>query len=385
MTAGLAVLGSTGTIGANTLALVDRFPEKYRVVTLAAGKNVEKLREQILKYRPELVSVQDPSAAKSLAGEFKGIEFVCGDEGLRACVEHPRVGTVVVGIVGFAAMAPTLAAIRADRRVALANKEVLVVAGSLLRAETDRSKAVVIPVDSEHNALYQLLEGRSREDVESVVLTASGGPLLRRPELALDRVTPEIAVAHPNWKMGPKISVDSATLMNKGLELIEAKFLFGFPEEKIEIWVHPQSILHGAIWLKDNTCLAQLSKPDMKASIGHALAHPERLTQSVEKLRFADMAKLEFYEPDTVRFPALRLAREALRAGGTALVALNAANEIAVEAFLNRRLLFSQIPKVVSEALNATKAVEVASLDHIYDEDAAARRLTTDLLRSFRT
>ncbi len=382
---GLAVLGSTGTIGANTLALVDRFSDKYRVVTLAAGKNVEKLREQITKYRPKLVSVQDPASAKTLAAEFKGIQFVCGDEGLKACVEHSEVGTVVVGIVGFAAMAPTLAAIRADRRIALANKEVLVVAGSLLRKEADRSKAVVIPVDSEHNALYQLLEGRPRQDVESVVLTASGGPLLRRPELPLDQVTPEIAVAHPNWKMGPKISVDSATLMNKGLELIEAKFLFGFPEEKIEIWVHPQSIVHGAIWLKDNTCLAQLSKPDMKASIGHALAHPERLSQSVEKLRFSDMAKLEFYEPDMVRFPALRLCRESLRAGGTALVVLNAANEIAVDAFLNRRLLFSQIPKVVSEALSATKAVEISSLDHIYDEDAAARRLTADVIKRLGT
>jgi 1-deoxy-D-xylulose-5-phosphate reductoisomerase len=214
MTAGLAVLGSTGTIGANTLALVDRFPEKYRVVTLAAGRNLEKLREQIRRYRPKLVSVTAPEATKELAREFPGLEIVCGDEGLRACVEHSEVETVVVGIVGFAAMAPTLAAIRGNRRVALANKEVLVVAGALLQKECERSRAVVIPVDSEHNALFQLLEGRPRADVETVVLTASGGPLLRRPELPLDEVTPEIAVAHPNWKMGPKSSVDSATLMN---------------------------------------------------------------------------------------------------------------------------------------------------------------------------
>ncbi len=379
---GLAVLGSTGTIGANTLALVDRFPDKYRVVTLAAAKSLDKMREQIRKYRPKLVSVLEASGAKALAQEFPGLEVVCGDEGLKACVEHSEVGTVVMGIVGFAAMAPTLAAIRANRRVALANKEVLVVAGALLRRECERSRAVVIPVDSEHNALYQLLEGRPRQDVETMVLTASGGPLLRRPELPLDQVTPEIAVAHPNWKMGPKISVDSATLMNKGLELIEAHFLFDVPEPKIEIWVHPQSILHGALWLKDNTCLAQLSKPDMKASIAHALAHPERLPQAVEKLKLSEMAKLEFFEPDLVRFPSLKLAREALRSGGTHLVAINAANEIAVEAFLNRQLLFSQIPTVVGESLAATATGAISSLEQIYEEDAKARRVASELVRS---
>lgn len=379
----IAVLGSTGTIGANTLDIVDRYPERYRVVTLAAGRNIEKLREQIRKYRPKLVSVTDSAAALLLSREFPGITVAVGDEGLKACVEHAEVQSVVVGIVGFAAMAPTLAAIRAKRRVALANKEVLVVAGSLLREETRRSQAVVIPVDSEHNALHQLLEGRSRDLVETVVLTASGGPLLRRPELPLDEVTPEIAVAHPNWKMGPKISVDSATLMNKGLELIEAHFLFDFPGDKIEVWVHPQSIIHGAIWLKDNTCLAQLSKPDMKASIGHALAHPDRLTAVVEKLKFSDMAKLEFFEPDLVRFPALKLAREALRSGGTHLVTLNAANEIAVEAFLARRILFSQIPSLVSEALSGAACSAITSLEHIYDEDAKARRVATDLVQKF--
>jgi 1-deoxy-D-xylulose-5-phosphate reductoisomerase len=379
---GLSILGSTGTIGANTLALVDSFPDKYRVVSLAAGRNIDRLAEQIVRYRPRLVCTQE--AAPELGRKFPGVEFVHGDEGLKLCVEHRDVTTVVVGIVGFAAMAPTLAAIRAQKRIALANKESLVVAGALLKQEASKSRSVIIPVDSEHNALYQLLEGRPRDHVETLVLTASGGPLLRRPELPLDQVTPEIAVAHPNWKMGPKISVDSATLMNKGLELIEACFLFEVPEEKIEVWVHPQSIVHGAIWLKDNTCLAQLSKPDMKSSIGHALAHPERLPRAVEKLKLSDMAKLEFFEPDLVRFPALKLAREALRSGGTHLVALNAANEIAVEAFLSRQISFSRIPALVADALAGTQSGAVTSLDQVYAEDARARRLASELVARHR-
>jgi 1-deoxy-D-xylulose-5-phosphate reductoisomerase len=379
---GLSILGSTGTIGANTLALVDSFPDKYRVISLAAGRNIDRLAEQIVRYRPRLVCTQE--AAPELGRKFPGVEFVHGDEGLKLCVEHRDVTTVVVGIVGFAAMAPTLAAIRAQKRIALANKESLVVAGALLKQEASKSRSVIIPVDSEHNALYQLLEGRPRDHVETLVLTASGGPLLRRPELPLDQVTPEIAVAHPNWKMGPKISVDSATLMNKGLELIEACFLFEVPEEKIEVWVHPQSIVHGAIWLKDNTCLAQLSKPDMKSSIGHALAHPERLPRAVEKLKLSDMAKLEFFEPDLVRFPALKLAREALRSGGTHLVALNAANEIAVEAFLSRQISFSRIPALVADALAGTQSGAVTSLDQVYAEDARARRLASELVARHR-
>lgn len=377
---GLSVLGSTGTIGANTLAIVDRFPDRYRVATLAAGRNLDKIREQIARYRPRLVSVQEESDAKTLRREFSGVEVLHGNGGLTACVSHPDVRTVVVGIVGFAAMGPTLDAIRAGRRVALANKESLVVAGPLLREEIARHEATVIPVDSEHNALFQLLEGVPREQVSTVVLTASGGPLLRRPELPLDQVTPEIAVAHPNWKMGPKISVDSATLMNKGLELIEAHYLFDVPEEKIEVWVHPQSIVHGAIWLEDNTCLAQLSKPDMKSSIGYALAYPSRLPSVVDKLRFSDMTKLEFFEPDVVRFPSLKLAREALRSGGTVPVALNAANEVAVAAFLDRRLGFAQIPLVVGETLAETPAEPLRSLDQLYEEDARARKTAERLV-----
>lgn len=380
---GLAILGSTGTIGANTLAVVDQFPEKFRVVSLAAGRNVDVLREQVRRYRPEVVSVLDAEDARGLATEFPGTRFLWGQDGNAACIESSDVDIVVMGIVGFAALRPTLVAVRARKTVALANKESLVVGGSLLRAEIARSGATVIPVDSEHNALYQLLLDRPREDVATIVLTASGGPLLRRPELPLDDVTPAIAVAHPNWKMGPKISVDSATLMNKGLELIEAHFLFDYPQDRIEVWVHPQSIVHGAVWLTDNSCLAQLTKPDMRSSIGFALGYPERLGSVIPKLKMSELAKLEFFEPDTKRFPALSLARQALDAGPSHLVALNAANEVAVQAFLDGALLFTHIPSVISQTLDRHVPVALADLETIFSENTKARELAAQVVSRF--
>lgn len=379
MIKGIAVYGSTGTIGDNTLEIVRRFPDRFRVISLAAGRNIEKLRAQITEFSPQLVAVQDTDGAGQLRREFPKLTILTGEEGLRAGIDAAGVDTVVMGIVGFAALAPTLHAIRAGKKIALANKESLVVGGSLLRAELEKSKAQCIPVDSEHNALFQLLEGYPRHQVETVVLTASGGPLLRRPELPLEDVTPAIAVAHPNWKMGPKISVDSATLMNKGLELIEAHFLFGFPSEKIEVWVHPQSIVHGALWMTDNSCLAQLTKPDMKSSIGHALCYPERLPRVIPKLTFQEMAKLEFFEPDLVRFPALRLARQALEAGPSHLVVLNAANEVAVGRFLEGRLLFSQIPQVIEKALQRHERSPLPDLESLFALDAEARLSTEKL------
>jgi 1-deoxy-D-xylulose-5-phosphate reductoisomerase len=370
----IAVLGSTGTIGHNTLELVRAFPEKFEVVALGAGRNLGLLREQIRAFRPAFVTVQEQVDRDTLAREFPELELGWGGEGLETAVSDARVDVVVVGIVGFAALAPTLRAIRARKTVALANKESLVVAGSLLRQEVATSGATVIPVDSEHNALYQLLQGRPPGEVDTLVLTASGGPLLRRPELPLAEVTPEIATRHPNWKMGPKISVDSATLMNKGLELIEAHFLFDVPSTRIEVWVHPQSIVHGAIWLTDNSCLAQLSKPDMRSSIGYAMAYPERLAAPIPRLGLSEMARLEFLEPDLVRFPALGLAREALEAGPSSLVALNAANEVAVEAFLNGRILFPDIPATLSEVLEGHQSLTVSSLDTVFQLDSDARR-----------
>lgn len=377
----IAILGSTGTIGTNALRIVDQFPNLFRVTVLSAGKNAELVREQIHRYAPKFVCVQEDALCDSLKKEFPSIEFACGQSGLSQSVTREDVDVVVMGIVGFAALSPTIAAVRANKDIALANKESLVVAGSLLREELSRSTSRCIPVDSEHNALYQLLAGWDRKDVATVVLTASGGPLLRRPELPLEEVTPEIAIAHPNWKMGPKISVDSATLMNKGLELIEAHYLFDFPSSKIEVWIHPQSIVHGAIWLEDNSCLAQLSKPDMRSSIGFAMGYPERLSAPIPKLNLKEMSKLEFYEPDEVRFPALKVCRLALESGPSHLICLNAANEIAVDAFLRNQLSFPGILRVVRESLESHKSAPVSSLEDVFHLDETARVQTNALLR----
>lgn len=363
---GIALLGSTGTIGTFTLEIIRRFPEKFKVISLAAGKNISLLRDQVREFQPQFVSLVAVEHLSSLQHEFPQTRFLHGREGMKECVEQVEVDVVVNGIVGFAGLEPALFAIRANKIIALANKESLVVAGFLLRDELQKSKAQLIPVDSEHNALYQLLEGRKASDVDTLVLTASGGPFYRKPELNFADVTPEMAVKHPNWNMGPKISVDSATMMNKGLELIEAHYLFGFAEEKIEIWVHPQSIVHGAIWFKDNSCLAQMTKPDMKSSIGFALSYPEKLPQVISRFSFKEMHALEFYEPDEERFPALRLAREALRAGPGHLVVLNAANELAVSAFLQKQVGFHQITEIVERALNTYQPSPIHTLEDVF-------------------
>lgn len=370
---GLCILGSTGSIGTQTLEIVEANRERFDVISLSAGKNLELLKTQIAKFHPRRVCVQEKSALSALEKEFPGIEFYSGEEGLSACVDASGVHTVVVGIVGFAALSPTLTAIRSKKRIALANKESLVVAGSLLKAELSASGAECIPVDSEHNAVFQLLEGRNRQQVRSIVLTASGGPFWSQRDLDLSTVTPAMAVKHPNWKMGPKISVDSATLMNKGLEVIEAHYLFDFPSDQIEVWVHPQSIVHGALWFEDNTCLTQLCRPNMKSSIGYALDYPNRVADVIPKLSLAEMSKLEFLEPDTNRFPCLAIAREALLEGPAALIALNAANEIAVEAFLSGRVTFTAIPRVIRQTLDKTPSVGPRNLSDIFEADRVAR------------
>lgn len=379
----IAVLGSTGSIGTHTLDIVDKYPGRFRVVALGAGRNVTVLREQVKKYRPEMVAVLDPSAARELEREFPGCRVAFGETGLSECASAAGVELVVMGIAGFAALAPTLEAIRAGKTLALASKEVLVVAGSLLRKEIAANGCTCIPVDSEHNALFQLLEKTERSHVRSLVLTASGGPLFRMSDLPLEDVTPAMAVNHPNWKMGAKISVDSATLMNKALEVVEAHFLFQFPQHLIEVWIHPQSILHGALWLHDNSCLAQLTKPDMRSSIGFALNYPERLDEVIPKLTLREMARLEFYPPDEKRFPALRLARQALKSGPGALVVLNAANEVAVRKFLEGRLLFPRITQVVEAALEQVSPGPADSVEQIFEEDRKARLLASSLANKY--
>lgn len=367
----IAVLGSTGTIGENTLALVKAFPEKYEVVCLAAHSSGDKLIAQAREFRPQYVSV-GAAAFPHVRETLPHCEVSTGTDALEAGLQAADV--VVVGIVGFAALEPTLRAVRLGKTIALANKESIVVSGRLIRREAAKYNARLLPVDSEHNALFQILEGTKPDEVDTLVLTASGGPLLRRPELPLEDVTPAIAVAHPNWKMGPKISVDSATLMNKGLELIEANVLFDMPNDKLEVWIHPQSIIHGAVILTDGSILAHMSRPDMKLSIGYAMAYPERLKLPVPRLSLKEMSKLEFLEPDLIRFPCLRLAREAMLAGTSSLIALNAANEVAVHAFLDGKIGFPRIPSLIESCLAKGWRVSEDSLDDMISLDDQVRQ-----------
>jgi 1-deoxy-D-xylulose-5-phosphate reductoisomerase len=376
----LAVFGSTGSIGGSTLELARRFPERFEVVALTAGRNIELLREQILEFRPRVVVVQQVEDARTVGNWFPGLEVLHGPSGLVQCAAWDAIDIACQGIVGFAALEPTFELVRRGKAVALANKETLVVAGALLREQLRLRGGRCIPVDSEHNALFQLLEGKDRAAIATVVLTASGGPFWRTPGLDLSQVTPQMAVAHPNWKMGPKISVDSATLMNKGLEVVEAHALFDIAPERIEVWIHPQSIIHGAVWFTDGTCQAQLSKPDMKASISHALAYPERLPAAVEKLSLRQMANLEFAEPDTVRFPCLDLPRQALSAGQSSLIALNAGNEIAVQAFLDKQIRFPQIASVLTELLSRHATTPINDVPTIHAVDAQAREKTREII-----
>lgn len=376
----IAVMGSTGSIGTQTLQIVEAFPDRFRVVGLSAGRNLKLLRTQIQQFSPQFVVVAEARDAETLSKEFPELTIECGGNGLEAMAARKECDLVVMGILGFAALAPTLAAVRAGKDVALANKESIITAGSLLQAEIAQSHGRCIPVDSEHNALYQLLLGQKRETVRSLVLTASGGPLLRRPDLPLDQVTPEIAVKHPNWSMGPKISVDSATLMNKGLELVEAHILFDFPAKDIEVWVHPQSIVHGTLCFNDNSVIAQLNRPDMRCSIGYAMAYPDRMDNVIEKLSFKDLAQLEFFEPDEIRFPALRLAREALDSGPSHLIALNALNEVAVNAFLQKRIHFGQIPELIERGLTEFPSTPINQLEDVFAADEQSRALGNRLL-----
>jgi len=376
----ICVLGSTGTIGTYTLDLVRAFPDNFEVVSLSAGKNLQKLQEQIGEFQPQTVSVSDEKDALFLKNEYPKLQVDFGLRGIQACIDTESVDVVIVGIVGFAGLEPALHAVRKGKLIGLANKESLVTAGVLFQQEVQKSHSILVPVDSEHNALYQLLRSINRSEVKTIVLTASGGPFLRKPELDLKTITPEMAVAHPNWKMGPKISVDSATLMNKGLELIEAHYLFDFAEKDIEVWVHPQSIVHGAIWLNDNTNLAQLSLPDMKSSIGYALSYPNRLSGTVEKMSLKRMANLEFFEPDTDRFPCLNLARKALNLGQASVIALNAANELAVEAFLQKKILFNQIPEVIDATLQRFKNRPIHEISDVFLADLEGRKISEEVL-----
>ena len=386
---GLAILGSTGSIGRSTLQVVALHPERFRVAVLGAHSSWQAIVEQAKEFNAETVVLVDPQAAvqarAALRAAGAATRVASGVAAMAEAVAAANVDVVMAAIVGAAGLSSTLAAVRASKRVLLANKEALVMAGPLMMDEVRRARAQIIPIDSEHNAIFQcmpaaFLPGDVARGVIRVILTASGGPFRCTDVSTLHNVTPDEACAHPKWKMGRKISVDSATLMNKGLEVIEATLLFGLPESQVDVIVHPQSVVHSLVEYADGSVLAQLGAPDMRTPIAQALAWPERFASGVRSLDLAAIGQLGFEPPDHQRFPSLGLARAAARAGGTAPAVLNAANEVAVQAFLDRRLNFTAIAEVIDMVLQRLAPSPVKALGDVLDADAAARRLATALI-----
>jgi 1-deoxy-D-xylulose-5-phosphate reductoisomerase len=380
----LTVLGSTGSVGASTLDVVARHPERFRVVALAARHQVQTLFEQCVRFRPKIAAMVEPQAAQALEQRLReaglGCEVRCGLEALEAAASGPDVDTVVAAIVGIAGLRPTLAAARAGKKILLANKESLVTAGAVLMEAVRVGGATLLPIDSEHNAIFQALPPGYRgapqaAGVRRILLTASGGPFRALPLRELDAVTPEQACAHPNWTMGRKISVDSATMMNKGLEVIEAHWLFGLAAERIEVVIHPESVIHSLVEYVDGSVLAQLGNPDMRTPIAHALAFPERIEAGVDFLDLGRVGALHFEPPDPERFPCLRLAYQALAAGGSAPAVLNAANEVAVASFLSGELGFRRIAELIENVLANCPSRAIRGLEDVLEADRAAREL----------
>jgi len=377
----VTILGSTGSVGCSTIDLIERNPEGYVVEALTARRNVDRLAEQAKKLKPRYVAISDEDQYRALKAALSGtgIEIGAGEEAIVSAARRPA-DFVMAAIVGAAGLGPTLAAVNRGAMVGLANKECLVCAGSLMVDEISRNNAVLLPVDSEHNAIFQVFDFDRRESVDKLILTASGGPFRSFDREAMRSVTPAQAVAHPNWDMGAKISVDSATMMNKGLEIIEAHHLFDIPGERIDVLVHPQSVVHSMVAYVDGSVLAQLGTPDMRTPIAYALAWPTRMKAPQERLDLAAMGKLTFEAPDTERFPALRLAREVLKNGGSAPTVLNAANEIAVEGFLAGRIGFLEIAAIVEDVLIGFSHGAMNSLDDVRTYDTEARRIASDHL-----
>lgn len=380
----ITVLGATGSIGLSTLDVIARHPDRYEVFALTAHSRVDELRVLCLRHRPAYAVITDEQAARSLQQQLDAAgmptRVLVGVGGLLEVAAHPDTDAVMAAIVGAAGLPATLAAVKAGKRVLLANKEALVMSGALFMQAHRDSGAVLLPIDSEHNAIFQCLptnfaSGLGSVGVRRILLTASGGPFRQTPAAQLTDVTPEQACAHPNWSMGRKISVDSATMMNKGLEMIEACWLFGARPEQVEIVVHPQSVIHSMVDYDDGSVLAQLGNPDMRTPIAHALAWPARLESGVQPLDLLSIGSLEFEAPDETRFPCLRLAREAARTGGTAPATLNAANEVAVDAFLARRIGFTAIAALIEDVLAASEARMIASLEDVMMADRHARAL----------
>jgi 1-deoxy-D-xylulose-5-phosphate reductoisomerase len=369
----IAVIGSTGSIGRSALSLVDLHPDQFRVVTLAAQKNAPLLREQCRKHNPKVVALFDADAACGLANELPDGRVLSGAEGVIEAACHPEVDTVLSSVTGAAGLLPTYHAIQSGKDIALANKESLVMAGDLLIPMVEREGVRLLPVDSEHSALHQCLRGSRIEEVQKLLLTASGGPFRNATRESLSRVTIDEALNHPTWNMGPKISIDSATLMNKGLEVIEAHHLFQVPPQQIEVVIHPQSIVHSVVEFIDGTMLAQMSITDMRSSILYALSFPERWNANLPKFELSEQIPLTFEAPNTALFPCLGLAYQALEKGQTYPAVLNAANEVAVEFFLTGAIPFLKIPVIIERVLSDHRPTEVTDLETVLEIDRQAR------------
>ena len=377
----VTILGATGSIGSSTLDVIARHPDRYALYALTANTNVEQMTNICQSHPPRYVVMGDAKSAEQLEKSLSSnnvTEVLSGDQALARVASDSEVDMVMAAIVGSVGLNPTLAAVRAGKRVLLANKESLVMAGSLFMDEVERSSAELIPIDSEHNAIFQCLpmgdsKDLSKKGVTRILLTGSGGPFRELALADFEKVTPQQAIAHPNWDMGPKISVDSATMMNKGLELIEACWLFGMDESDVEILLHKQSIVHSMVAYNDGSVLAQMGNPDMRTPIANALAWPQRITSGVEPLDLLQVSQLDFQVADESRFPCLRLARDAIRQGGTSMTILNAANEVAVENFLNHRIKFTDIPKLIEKALQKIDSRDAQSLEIVLADDARTR------------
>jgi len=383
----ISILGSTGFIGTNTLKIIAAFPERYKVVGLAAGSNVATLSEQIKMYKPDVVAVTSPALAdklKDLLSPHTTLPILVDQAGMIEVATYFEADLVVSAMVGSVGLIPTMAAIRSGKRLALANKETLVVAGKLVM-ESARSHGVeIIPIDSEHSAIFQVLQGQRKEDVSRLILTASGGPFLNHDEKQLTNITPDEALKHPVWKMGKKITIDSATLMNKGLEVIEARWLFNLPPECIQVVIHPQSIIHSMVEYCDGSTLAQMSLPDMRLPISYALAYPERLKNDLPTLNLANLGQLTFFEPDVKRFPALRLAYQSLQEEESLGAVLNGANEVAVEAFLKKQISFSEISLVIKKSMDRHNPRSVRDIEDAMEVDAWARQTANKIVNALK-
>lgn len=374
----ILILGSTGSIGVNTIEIARLFPEKFELIGLTANNNIELLRKQIEEFHPKVVVVRDEAKSKELKEQIGNqCEILTGDKGLLEITQRDNYDILVSALVGFAGLAPTIEAIKLKKRIALANKETLVTAGKIVIDLCKKFNAELIPVDSEHSAIFQCLNGENKKDIQKIILTASGGPFLGKTKKDLEKVTIEDALKHPNWKMGSKITIDSATMMNKGLEVIEAYWLFNLPKEKIEVIIHPQSIIHSMVEFNDGSIKAQLSIPDMKLPILYALTFPERYHFNAVQTDFKKINQLTFFEPDFDKFACLKIAYDVIGEGGTASCVLNAANEVAVDKFLSGKIKFNQIPEIINDALNTINNIHNADLETIYELDFKTRDFLT--------